>query len=87
MTTSSRIEETFDLLAGAKYFSCVDLASGYWQVELEEEDSLVRCLIGALIPVLIESFTSPVQPMLDGDFENRSSYFWSSLVSLSFCLC
>jgi len=33
-----RIEETFDLLAGAKYFSCVDLASGYWQVELEEED-------------------------------------------------
>ena len=21
-----------------RYFSCVDLASGYWQVELQEED-------------------------------------------------
>ena len=33
-----RIDETLDALAGAKYFSTLDLASGYWQVELKEED-------------------------------------------------
>lgn len=31
-----RIEETLDTLGGAKYFSCIDLKSGYWQVEVEE---------------------------------------------------
>ena len=33
-----RIEESLHLLAGAKYFSKLDLRSGYWQVEIEEED-------------------------------------------------
>ena len=32
------IENTLNRLAGAKYFTCLDLQSGYWQVELEEED-------------------------------------------------
>ena len=32
-----RMEETFDCLAGAKYFTSLDLRSGYWQVELAEE--------------------------------------------------
>ena len=32
-----KIEETLDSLSGAKYFSTLDLASGYWQVELKEE--------------------------------------------------
>lgn len=32
------IEETFDHLHGAKWFSSIDLQSGYWQVEMEEED-------------------------------------------------
>ena len=31
------IENTFNTLAGAKNFSSLDLASGYWQVELEDE--------------------------------------------------
>ena len=32
-----RIEETLDYLAGSKWFSTLDLKSGYWQVELDEE--------------------------------------------------
>ena len=31
-----RIEECFDYLAGAKMFSCLDLRSGYYQVEIED---------------------------------------------------
>ena len=31
-----RIDETLDALAGSKYFSTLDLKSGYWQVELQE---------------------------------------------------
>jgi hypothetical protein len=31
------ITETLDALGGAKYFSSLDLASGYWQVELDDE--------------------------------------------------
>lgn len=33
-----RIEETIDSLAGSKYYSKLDLRSGYWQVEIKEED-------------------------------------------------
>ena len=33
-----RVEDTLHLLARAKYFSKLDLRSGYWQVEIEEED-------------------------------------------------
>ena len=32
------IEDTFDALAGSHYFCALDLASGYWQVEMEESD-------------------------------------------------
>lgn len=33
-----RIDETLDALGGARFFSTLDLASGYWQVEVTEED-------------------------------------------------
>ena len=33
-----KIEDTLDNLQGAKWFSSLDLQSGYWQVEMEEED-------------------------------------------------
>ena len=32
-----RIDATLDSLAGATYFSILDLAAGYWQVELKED--------------------------------------------------
>ena len=31
-----RIDDTLDLLAGTRYFSTLDLASGYWQVGMEQ---------------------------------------------------
>ena len=33
-----RIDATLDSLAGATYFTTLDLAFGYWQVEVEEQD-------------------------------------------------
>ena len=35
---NSRIEETIDSLSASKYFSKLDLRSGYWQVGIEEAD-------------------------------------------------
>ena len=32
-----RVDDIFDTLNGAKYFTSLDLASGYWQVELDED--------------------------------------------------
>ena len=34
----ARIDSTFDALGGAKFFSTIDLASGYWQVEVDPQD-------------------------------------------------
>ena len=33
-----RIDESLDQLAGARWFSCLDLSAGYWQVEVDQKD-------------------------------------------------
>lgn len=33
-----RIDNTLDALAGSKWFTTLDLASGYWQVEVDTQD-------------------------------------------------
>jgi hypothetical protein len=33
-----RIDDTLDMLAGAKWFSTIDLESGYWQVDVHPDD-------------------------------------------------
>ena len=39
-----RIEETLDCLNGAKIFTSLDLKSGYWQVEMEQESKPLTAL-------------------------------------------
>ena len=33
-----RVDDTLDTLAGSKWFSTVDMLSGYWQVEVDDKD-------------------------------------------------
>ncbi|CAK1598653.1 unnamed protein product [Parnassius mnemosyne] len=33
-----RIDDTLDMLTGVKWFSTLDLKSGYWQVEIKDKD-------------------------------------------------
>ena len=35
-----RIDDTLDMLSGCKWFSTLDLLSGYWQVEVAPEDNV-----------------------------------------------
>ena len=33
-----RIDDSLDQLTGSSYFSIIDLKSGYWQVQMDQED-------------------------------------------------
>ena len=33
------VQDTLDCLHGTSYFSCLDLRSGYWQVEVDDESN------------------------------------------------
>ena len=44
-----RIDETLDCLNGAQWFTSLDLKSGYWQVELDEDSkALTAFTVGPL---------------------------------------
>ena len=32
-----RMQETMESMVGARHFSCIDLKSGFWQVQMDEE--------------------------------------------------
>ena len=34
-----RVDESLDQLSGSKWFSCLDLNSRYWQVEMDNSDA------------------------------------------------
>ncbi len=59
------IEEAFSVLTGSKWFSIMDLKSGYYQVEMEEED---KCKT---------AFVTPMGFDAAGSYE-RSQYFSES---------
>lgn len=40
-----RIDDTLDRLQNAKYFSSMDLKTGYWQIEVDERDREKRPLL------------------------------------------
>ena len=46
----NRIDDTLDALEGAQYFSTLDLATGYWQVPLDEDakDKSTFCIRGGI---------------------------------------
>ena len=40
-----RVDDTLDTLGGSKFFTTLDLASGYWQVEVATEDRPKRAFV------------------------------------------
>ena len=40
-----RIDDVLDLLVGQKFFSTLDMASGYWQIEIDEQSKAKTAFI------------------------------------------
>ena len=52
------IDDTLDMLAGKKWFSTLDLASGYWQVSLSP-DTRCKRLLPHTLPVYSYAVWTP----------------------------
>ena len=48
-----RIDDTLDALGGARYFSTIDLASGYWQVAVNPGDKEKNCVYNPIWPLAV----------------------------------
>ena len=46
-----RIDDTLDALSGAQWFLTLDLASGYWQVEVDPSDKEKNGFLNSIRPV------------------------------------
>ena len=54
-----RIDDTLDLLSGSKFFTTLDLASGYWQVAMDPESEKTAFVTwSGLYPVLQDAVRS-----------------------------
>ena len=53
-----QIDMTLDTLAGARWFSTLDMVSGYWQVEVAEEDrnKTAFCTMEGLFEIKVMPF-------------------------------
>jgi hypothetical protein len=57
-----RMDDVFDRIAGAKYFSSLDLMSGYWQVPVAEADT---CKTAFVTPAVTPACTNSFVCLLD----------------------
>jgi hypothetical protein len=67
-----RMDDVFDRLAGAKFFSSLDLMSGYWQVPVAEADRNKTAFITPdglyefmRLPFGLNNAPSPFQRLMD----------------------
>ncbi len=80
-----RIDDTVDALSGSKYFTTLDLASGYWQVPLSEKDkektafsANSRLYQFKLMPFGLSNAPSTFQRLMDSVLRNLT---WTYLRS------
>ena len=79
-----RIDESLDALAGARYFTTLDLTSGYWQVPLDvdAQEKSAFCTRGGLwkwkvLPFGLTSAPATFQRMMKGVFQGLH---WKTLL-------
>jgi Reverse transcriptase (RNA-dependent DNA polymerase) len=77
-----RVDEIFDRLQGAKYFSTLDLRSGYYQIKVREEDvpkTCIRTRYGSfeflVMPFGVTNAPSVFQALMNSVFRDAADVF------------